>query len=276
MSADGSAVPVMFTVPAAAGGQAPVPVTCTAQPGAPFPVGSSIVTCTATDSLSRQASCNFNVTVTVTPRISKMKYLAFGDSITYGRCGPKPNECPPYSVQFEALLRERYTAQSFVVTNSGLPGERATLGQDRLPTELSITNPEVLLLMEGTNDMLATPYDDFVSVGALEDMINLARSRGVTAIFVATIPPIRPGGDNDYAVDRIVPFNARLRDMVARKGAHLVDVYAALNSDLARFYPVDDLHPNGEGLKVIGETFYAAVRAALDTTPTGGGLLSRR
>jgi lysophospholipase L1-like esterase len=121
--------------------------------------------------------------------------------------------------------------------------------------------------------MLATPYDDFVSVGALEDMVNLARARGVSNVFIATIPPIKAGGPNDYAADRIAPFNARVRDMAARKGAHLVDVYAVLNADLARYFPDDDVHPSGEALRVIGETFYAAVRSVLDNTPPGGNTI---
>ena len=63
--------------------------------------------------------------------------------------------------------------------------------------------------------------------------------------------------------------------MAALKGVTLVDVYAALNADVTRYYvPGDDLHPTGEGLRLIGETFYAAIRATLDITPGGSSLMS--
>lgn len=265
-------MPLSFTVPTAVGGKLPVPVTCSAQPGAAFPVGSTIVTCTATDALGRQASCNFNVTVTVTPRISKTRFLAFGDSITFGRCGPKeplPNTCPPYTARLGELLRARYTQQTFVIATSGIGGERATEGEDRLPGELATYNPEVLLLMEGTNDMLSNPLEEDEALESLEDMVNAGINRGIR-VFLATLPPILPRGPNDFAVDRVVRFNAEIRDLAARKGISLVEVFGALNADLNRYYTIDDVHPNNNGLRLIGETFYAAIRSTLDTTPAGG------
>jgi hypothetical protein len=56
------------------------------------------------------------------------------------------------------------------------------------------------------------------------------------------------------------------------RGAVLVDVYAALINDIPSFISVDNLHPTAAGLRVIGETFYAAVRAELDNTPIGAPL----
>ena len=273
VSPDGAAMPVTFTVPTAVNGQPPVSVTCSRPSGSAFSPGATIVTCTATDALSRTASCNFNVTVTITPKISKTKYLAFGDSITYGRCGPKPNECPPYTVRLLELLQQRYTAQTFVVTNSGLPGEKATQGQDRLAGVLDTYHPEVLMLMEGTNDVLADPFLLDQANDAIENMIDIARNRGVSTIFLATIPPILPGGPNNFAVFRVLEMNAEIKDIAAKKGVFLVDVYAALNVDLTKYYTGDDVHPNGEGLRRIGETFYAAIREKLDITPTGSSSL---
>jgi lysophospholipase L1-like esterase len=268
VSPDGARVPYPFPLPTPVNGQPPVTVSCSGMPGGGYPAGSTIVTCTATDALSRQASCNFSVTVTITPKISKTKYLAFGDSITYGRCGPKPNECPPYTVRLEELLRQRYTSQTFTVITSGIGGERTYQGEERLPGELATYNPEVLLLMEGTNDVIAEPYDLGKAVDSLEDMVDIAHNRGIL-VFLATIPPIAPGGPYDYARPRVLELNAEVHDIAFSKGAYLVDVFAALNANIPLYYLADDLHPNGEGLRVIGETFYAKIRATLDITPTG-------
>ena len=281
VSPDGARVPYLFALPTAVNGQPPVSVSCTGVQAAGYPLGSTMVTCTATDALSRQASCSFSITVTATPKISKTKFLAFGDSITYGRCGPAPNECPAYAVRLEELLRTRYTAQSFSVLNVGIPGETAShaassslpAGEDRLPTALDTYTPEVLLLMEGTNDLNAGEAFATRALDALEDMIDLARSRGIT-VFIATIAPIAPGGASNSTIPLVAPFNAAIRDIASQRGVPLVDIYAALASDIPRFYSGNDLHPTAEGHRVMGETFYAAIRAALDITPGGSSAFS--
>ena len=216
-SPDNVSMPVTFTVPTASGGQSPVTVTCTAPSGASFPLGSTIVTCTATDALARQASCNFNVTVAATPRISKTKFLAFGVSITFGRCDAGGVTCPPYTTRLDELLRERYTRQTFTVTNIGIPGEVASddivtpggeeAGQDRLRRVLPVHNPEVLLLMEGTNDLFHERVNGpDLAIAALDVMVTRARDMGIS-VFLATIAPQRLGGPRD-AVARIIPaFN---------------------------------------------------------------------
>jgi len=262
-------VPVTFTVPSATGGQAPVTVSCTAASGAAFPVGSTVVTCTATDALSRQASCSFAVTVTVTPRIAKTKFLAFGDSITFGRCGIAPTTCPPYTVRLKELLMSRYTAQTFTIRTEGKPGQTAAGDLARLEGLLDKDRPDVLLLMEGSNDV-NSPASGARRAGldGLEDMLRAALARGIT-VFVATIPPERAGGVYDASSFLIPGFNDGVRAMVAAKGGYLVDVYAAINADLPRYIGADDLHPTAEGLQRIGETFYAAIRGALDMTPGG-------
>jgi lysophospholipase L1-like esterase len=265
-------VPVTFKTPTAFGGQPPIAVLCSSPSGTAFPPGSTVVTCTATDGLTRQGSCSFSVTITVTPRISKTKYLAFGDSITNGRCGPPPGQCPTYASRVEELLVARYTAQTFTVNNRGVNGETTAEGERQLPSELAKYRPEVLMLMEGTNDVTGpTPLSQ--TLDSLEDMIDIARAGGVTAVFLATIPPIAPGGPNNSVIPEVVPLNAGIRDLAARKDVYLVDVYAALIVDVPRYYSGNDLHPTGEGLRLIGDTFYAAIVSALDITPRSAALM---
>ncbi len=279
-SPDHTPLPVSFIVPTAVGGQSPVSVSCTAQSGATFPLGNTVVTCTATDALQRQTSCNFNVAVIPSPRISKTKFLAFGDSITFGRCGAGGLSCPPYTDRLRALLVARYQQQTFTVITSGVPGETAsddiinlnvpTNGQDRVGPELGQYGSEVLLLMEGTNDLFFEREAGIpLALAALERMIEIAHARGVT-VLIATIPPQREGGSRDVVAKLIPGFNAQLKTMALARGATVVDVNAALAADLARYISSDDLHPTAEGLQVIGETFFAAIRQTLDVTPGTG------
>lgn len=291
-SPDNVPLPVSFTAPTASGGQSPVTVTCSAQSGAAFPLGSTLVTCTATDSLQRTGTCNFNIAVTPTPRISKTKFLAFGDSITYGRCHTSPRECDPYTVRLRQLLEERYAKQSFTITTSGAPGENASddiapvspnvPGQDRLPRDFDRYNPEVLLLMEGTNDLINGPPAEAVGFAeaALDQMVIRAKERGIE-VFLATIPPQRyppPPGTRDRSASGalVQPLNDRIRAIAAARGVHLVDIYAAMNADLAGTISEDNLHPTELGLRVIGETFFAAIREKLDSTPKPVSSLFRR
>lgn len=171
--------------------------------------------------------------------------------------------------------------QTFTVVESGIPGETAsdditssvdTNGQDRLGPELTQYSPEVLLLMEGTNDLFFRQEEGVtLALQALGRMIDIAQARGVQ-VFIATIPPQRAGGSRD-AVSKLIPgLNTQLKTMAAGKGATVVDVNAALSADIAAYISEDDLHPTDAGLQVIAETFYAAVRQALDTTPATAGL----
>lgn len=258
-------MPVTFTVPTPAGGQSPVTVSCTKASGAAFALGSTIVTCTATDALARQASCNFNVTVTAVPKISKTKFLAFGDSITVGRCNERDTFCPPYSGRLESLLRARYTAQTPTVANVSANGRTAAQGEDLLPGVLSSTAPEVLLLMMGTNDINGGEPDE--GLESLEDMVLLAKGQG-RIVMLATISPARAGGPWDATARAIPAFNDQVRAIAARHNVTLVDVFAALNVDIARYIGSDDLHPSEAGHQLIAETFYASIRSAFDITPT--------
>ncbi|MGH9311733.1 MAG: HYR domain-containing protein, partial [Vicinamibacterales bacterium] len=53
VSNSGQPIGVSYAVPVAAGGSAPVAVTCTPASGSQFPVGSTLVICTATDARGR-------------------------------------------------------------------------------------------------------------------------------------------------------------------------------------------------------------------------------
>src|SRR6478752_8512355 len=74
-SADGIAI--NYDTPATSNGQGSVSVSCSPPPGQMFPIGTTEVSCTATDTLNRTATCSFNVTVSKLPTLSKTRYLAF-------------------------------------------------------------------------------------------------------------------------------------------------------------------------------------------------------
>lgn len=277
-SFDGQPVTYTVTPPTAQGGATPVAVACDAPET--FPVGTTKVTCTATDSLQQTGTCSFTIAVTVPPKLTKTKFLAFGDSLTYGvvsdpvtlRLMGTPDSYPS---QLQGLFLQRYPTQTIFVENAGIPGEVATTdGQFRLTQEIYAKRPEVVLLMEGTNDL--NGYSPNTVARTLDDMTRDSFQRGVI-VFLATLPPARPGRRPLQAVQ--IPILNELIKGIASKyqanNVHLVDVYAPLAADMS-LIGKDDLHPTVQGYQVMAKTWFDAIAAALEEKPSTTQPVRRR
>lgn len=280
-SLTGNPVAVTFSAPVANGGVAPVQVGCTRSSGSLFPVGVTAVQCTATDAQAISSACTFTVTVNRVPQLTRTKFLAFGDSLTAGEVTvptaatasePTPNftyavvPSASYPTQLAVLLRARYVGQSGVieVTNSGRPGEGAEAGATRLPGTMANARPEVLLLLEGANELSAYGQAGVDRAWfAIDAMAKEGRNRGAR-VFLATLPPSRPGGKNTLPTQQILALNERIRSTATGERAVLVDLYAALFTDVARFIGIDGMHPTEVGYQRIAEAFFEAIRADLE------------
>jgi lysophospholipase L1-like esterase len=242
------------------------------------------VLCTAVDAARQSVSCQFSVTVVFTieaPRITRTKFLAFGDSLTAGeitvpvpgltRAG-HPNgklaivPAASYPAQLQNRLRSRYTTQasSIEVTNAGLPGEWAQDAVSRFASVMTSVRPEVVIIAEGYNDA-GSQMDNEVRNGALaiNTMAREARARGARVILT-TLPPPRPGGSKAVPLRYVTDFNARVRTIAAAEGALLVDFYDGMASDVARYMGSDGLHPTEAGYERMAELLFTAIRADLE------------
>jgi hypothetical protein len=86
----GTSIAVTYANPTPVNGKPPVAVSCVQPSGSVFGIGTTGVTCTATDALQRTATCTFPVTVLAVvppPTLVVTSFLAFGDSITWGDDG---------------------------------------------------------------------------------------------------------------------------------------------------------------------------------------------
>ena len=217
------------------------------------------------------------------PTLKITRILAFGDSLTYGVAQPAvalraydAGLSVSYPYKLQELETARYTAQTISVTNAGIAGNKALEDRARLTHEVNVNHPEVLLLMEGTNDLglLAGTSNTAIRTGittivnAMEDMVRDAQYQGV-AVFVATLPPQRPGGLRAAGASLVDPYNVALRAMVQKKGATLVDINAQLPLALIG---QDGLHPTEEGYQKMAEIFQAAIAAAYEVPPATSGL----
>lgn len=282
-SRDGQPVAVDFALPTMTGGNPPIEVRCEPASGTAFPVGATEVACAASDSRFQTAMCRFTVTIVAPPRIALTRFLAFGDSLTEGKIAVTPTLLSAvfedaYSLKLQQMLAARYTAQDIVVGNDAVGGERVVGrtehspgGEVRLSQSLDAHRPEVLLLMEGGNDVGAGEREGGRrAIDGLQQMIRRAKGRGVR-VFLATVPPQRAGGsrNRDETAVLLPEFNDNIRGLAAREGVPLVEVYNALK-DRMDLVGVDDLHLTPQGYAVVAQVFFEAIKASLEVQTSAG------
>jgi lysophospholipase L1-like esterase len=273
---------VTYPAPSVSGGTAPVTTSCAPPSGSTFPLGPTTVTCTATDAANRQAACSFSVIVNRIPTIVRTSFLAFGDSVTAGEitvpAGTALDESglpsfklvvvpsASYPTQLQTLLRNRYLAQApqISVVNSGNPGEFAADSVRRFSSVYTQTRPEVVLLLDGYNDLNAIGPSAIASAAAaVETMARQARFGG-SRVFIANLTPPRAGGRNSIPITTISAYNDRMRLIAAAEGATFVDLYAALVGNVPLYVGVDGLHLTESGYQKVAETFFTAIQLTLE------------
>jgi lysophospholipase L1-like esterase len=277
-SNSGQPVSISYGVANSVGGTPPVAIACTPSSGSLFPVGTTTVTCLAKDSLQRTSICTFAVTITTPPRLSVTRFAAFGDSITWGEDGTNsflwqgfqsyPRVQLPaaetYPGALQAQLIARYVAQTPTVTNLGQPGEAVTIdGVSRFQTVIVSSSYDVVLLMEGSNDLSEGQSIEPSVIAGLRQMIDTARGRGIRP-FLATIPPMNPDGFRGRSAPLVPGFDDQVRSLATSQNVPLVDIYAALNTDIATYIGADGLHPTSAGFAKMADTFFASIKSNLE------------
>lgn len=213
------------------------------------------------------------------PALGITRILAFGDSMTAGTVSaPVPSArfaldagLPvSYPFKLQALVSGRYTDQAIVVLNAGNPGEKATdaTTATRFSAALSEAKPDLLLLMEGANDLNGVTPSSTATVNAMEEMVKEARRRNI-AVMLATLPPQRPGpGTKTTTPALLTRYNNDLRTMAAKKNAEFGSVTTV---DVNTLFPValvgqDGLHPTDAGYDKLAEIFLDAIKAKYERT----------
>lgn len=171
-----------------------------------------------------------------------------------------------YPGQLEQMLSARYTAQTITVVNRGIAGERLEQGRERLPDVLDEDQPEVLLLLEGVNNIRNVPTQELA--GDLDDMVREARRRNIE-VLIATLLPIsdereegRPG--TQQAIENL---NDEIFD-IARKNriGRAVDLYTVFKS-MPSLIGMDGLHPTSAGYRQMAQVFFETIRERYEVVP---------
>lgn len=163
--------------------------------------------------------------------------LAFGDSLTEG-VGVSEQESYP------AVLS---TLSGVRVINAGISGETTAAGLARLPAILERTRPDLMILLEGGNDILRN-HDLKTTREHLAEMIEIARARDIDVLLVG-VPE-----------KKLFPDTAPLYIELAERYdlAFEDDVVASLLRDPDM--KSDSVHFNEAGYQVLAERLYKRLK----------------
>jgi lysophospholipase L1-like esterase len=200
------------------------------------------------------------------PHLDVTRVLAFGDSLTEGLAtpetvtgGPAPSPesgaARSYPFKLQAELDARYGGQTIHVFNGGVGGKRASEDLDRLATLLDQDTPDVLVILDGANDLKAdATIDD--TINALSRLVTLGMKHGAKVIVV-TLPPENAAGARGSAAPRVPQLNEAIVKKIPGTGATVVDVYPTVT---AKQVAPDGLHLIEAGNQIVADDVFEALK----------------
>lgn len=211
------------------------------------------------------------------PRLSRTKFLAFGDSFTAGEVTNPIGQLGSQSIHklivvpaasyptvLQSQLRTSYPSQSSAITvqNAGEPSERILDGNQRFPGVFDAARPEVVLLMEGANGLPQVGPD--LSTGIMRIMVQHAKSGGARVFVGSMIPQVAGRPRATTPASELLAYNNTLQIMATQESVTYVDLYTAMLSEAATLIGSDGLHPTEAGYRRIAEIFFAAIIRELE------------
>ena len=159
--------------------------------------------------------------------------LAFGDSLTVG-VGTSASYSYP-------TILEQLSGRKVVA--AGVSGEETAQGLIRLPKVLDEANPNLLILLEGGNDILRN-RNLHETKQNLAAMIELAQARGVQVMLI--------GVPEKKIFSNVAPLYEQLAEQYGLVFAD--DLLSGLLRD--NEYKSDAVHLNQQGYRVMAETIH--------------------
>ena len=212
---------------------------------------------------------------TPTPRLSRTRFLAFGDSFTAGEVTAPTTSTQTAgklilvpSASYPSVLQNRlqatYTNQvaSIGVINAGEASERILDGLQRFPGVFDAVRPEVLLIMEGANGLPQVGPD--ISAGVMRIMVQHAKAGNARVFVGSMIPQVAGRPRATTPASELLAYNTTLRLMSQQEGVVFVDLYNPMLPDAPTVIGSDGLHPNETGYRFIAQLFFEAIRRELE------------
>ena len=173
-----------------------------------------------------------------TPRLPKLAddatILAFGDSLTYGSGAPKDKSYPTILQQLSGLQ----------VINAGNPGEVSRDGLTRLSDLLEQSQPDLLVLCHGGNDLFPQ-FDLNETKSNVQKMVRLAQQQGIAVVMLGVPKP-------KLLLMSSAPFYQEIAEEL--KIPLESNIIPKIVSDTS--LKSDPIHPNAQGYRLIGEAVH--------------------
>jgi acyl-CoA thioesterase-1 len=163
--------------------------------------------------------------------------LAFGDSITYGSGADVGQSYPEI---LEKLIKRR-------VIRSGVPGEATARGRERLPAVLDSTDPDLVILCHGGNDLLQN-MDVRRTEENLKSMITMIKDHGADVVLIS-VP--MPG---------LILSAAPLYEKVAKEMRIPMEDRSLVKILSQGNLKSDYIHPNSKGYALLAEAIAVLLR----------------
>ncbi|MFB2579711.1 SGNH/GDSL hydrolase family protein [Herbiconiux sp. P15] len=203
------------------------------------------------------------------------RYVFVGDSIT--DCGRDRDDPASLGHGYVSLLAGDLEdlgsrGEPVVVRNLGISGDRAVDLERRWEADVGPTDPDVLTLFVGVNDMLRRfDSDDPTSASAFAEtyrgLLERARSAGRPRIVLVEpfFLPIRP--EQRDRLDDLDPKRAAVDALACEYAADLVRLQgpmaaAAGQTSVAEVAP-DGVHPTADGHRLIADEWLKVVNRSL-------------
>ncbi|MFF1542690.1 GDSL-type esterase/lipase family protein [Streptomyces sp. NPDC058291] len=176
-------------------------------------------------------------------------------------------------IDFVGTLNQQGCAQAHDGDNEGHGGELVTnvADQDLLPARLAATQPDIVVMHFGTNDVWSSIAPDRILAAYSKLVTQMRTSNPDMRILVAQLIPMNPANCAGCA-ERVTALNARIPDWArgvstSRSPVTVVDQWTGFDT-LADTY--DGVHPSASGNEKIAARWYPALAAVLDRGVPGG------
>ncbi len=201
--------------------------------------------------------------------VAQKRYIAFGDSITFGTgdATSRPVSEMGYPGRLDDLLAARGITATII--NAGLPAEATPEAVSRIDRVLRTTPADVLLLMEGTND-IGLQVSVETATFNLNRIAEKAENQGLQVVHASIIPRL-PSANRDADNKIAAELAGTLRDLAWDKNRGFADPFEVFFWQTANFATlyiggIDKLHPNAAGYDKLAEVF-ADVISETDKVP---------
>jgi lysophospholipase L1-like esterase len=169
--------------------------------------------------------------------------VCLGDSLTYGY---------PYGphASWVAYLSKISGLNFF---NAGINGHTMEDMADRFGRDVLVKNPEVVVILGGTNDAYQEGVSRAMTVSFLEQILAGTVANHIRPVIGMPMPVDNPAADR-----KLERITEEYRMLAAKLGVPVLDFRTAfIDPDTKKMREelyIDDAHPNLDGYRVMGET----------------------